>query len=219
MLVAGADVWKGAWIVVVLQDGRFARALTADAFGDVVAALPDAEVIAVDMPIDLPAGGSRRPSDDQAREFVGVRRSSVFPTPPAELLDAKNVAEANQLAREAGWPGISPYAFALGDHIKAVAPLAASDSRIREVHPEVSFREALQGELEWSKASWNGLMLRRRVLESVGIILPDDLGKGGEAGASDVLDAAIAAWSAHRIATGVAKTFPAEGSHIGAIWR
>jgi len=44
--------------------------------------------------------------------------------------------------------------------------------------------------------------LRRGILEVQGIVLPEDLGPGGEADVSDVLDAAVAAWSAGRIATG-----------------
>ncbi|MGH3778212.1 MAG: DUF429 domain-containing protein [Pseudonocardiaceae bacterium] len=43
-----------------------------------------------------------------------------------------------------------------------------------------------------------------------GIHLPDQLGDASNAGADDVLDAAAAAWSAHRIATGHADRLPAE---------
>ncbi|MGH3838777.1 MAG: DUF429 domain-containing protein [Pseudonocardiaceae bacterium] len=42
--------------------------------------------------------------------------------------------------------------------------------------------------------------------------MPDQLGDAGNAGADDVLDAAAAAWSAHRIATGHASRLPTEAS-------
>jgi len=45
------------------------------------------------------------------------------------------------------------------------------------VHPEVSFVHANGGAgLPRSKSSWNGIHLRRRILVSPGICLPEDLG-------------------------------------------
>ena len=64
-----------------------------------------------------------------------------------------------------------------------------------------------------------GVALRRGILEVQGIVLPEDLGPGGEADVSDVLDAAVAAWSAGRIATGQGVAFPEGAQRIGAIWR
>jgi predicted RNase H-like nuclease len=88
------------------------------------------------------------------------------------------------------------------------------------VHPEVSFVSA-NGDrhLPWSKASWNGVNVRRRILEKHGIRIPEDLGPAGGAGVADVLDAAIAARSASRIATGKAERLPSGRERIGAIWR
>ena len=39
-------------------------------------------------------------------------------------------------------------------------------------------------------------------------MIPDDLGHAGTAGADDILDAAVAAWSASRIAAGNAISLP-----------
>ncbi len=41
-----------------------------------------------------------------------------------------------------------------------------------------------------------------------GIVIPDQLGPAGQAGADEVLDAAAAAWTAWRVATGIAKGLP-----------
>jgi predicted RNase H-like nuclease len=175
MRVAGADVWKGKWIVVVLDDGRFVRAFVAPDIVAAVGELDDCVAIGVDMPIGLPP---------------------------------------------AGVPRISAQAFALKKQILAVQPLARADQRIWEVHPEVSFTEANGGvPLEWAKSSWNGAVLRPRILESHGITIPGDLGPAGAVDVPDALDASIAAWSADRIAWGSAQSFPAGAERIGAIWR
>jgi predicted RNase H-like nuclease len=220
MRVAGADVWNGKWVIVVLDDGEFARAFIAPSIADAIAELASCSAIGVDMPIGIPSAGTSRPADLEARTFVGPRRSSVFATPSAELLACTSAAEANMLAKSQGWRGISSQAFALKKQMLAVQPLAEVDQRIWEVHPEVSFAEANGGvPLQWSKTSWNGASLRPLVLAHHGITIPEDLGTAGAADVPDVLDAAIAAWSADRIARGVARSFPADAERIGAIWR
>lgn len=174
MRATGADVWKGKWIVVVLDDLHFARAFIKLEFADAVAELDDCVAIGVDMPIGLPLAGERRPADIAARAAVGPRSSSVFPTPPLELLMCASAAEANTLAQEHGWPGISAQAFGLKKQILAVGEVVAGDERVWEVHPEVSFAEANDRvPLVWSKSSWSGAALRRCILES----RPPDAGK------------------------------------------
>ena len=62
-------------------------------------------------------------------------------------------------------------------------------------------------------------MTRRAALAGAGIVLPDDLGAGGNVPPDDVLDAAGAAWSAGRIASGSAESLPAHvDERIGPIW-
>jgi predicted RNase H-like nuclease len=64
-------------------------------------------------------------------------------------------------------------------------------------------------------------MERRRLLATAGIELPDEL-SAGQAAADDVLDAAIAAWSATRKARGEAVPLPPdppmENGRPVAIW-
>ena len=86
--------------------------------------------------------------------------------------------------------------------------IAASDERVFEVHPEVSFRHLAGDSLPWSKKSWNGLLLRRQLLADAGVALPERIPGVKGAAADDVVDAAVAAWSARRIATGVARPLP-----------
>src|SRR5687768_8917371 len=69
-----------------------------------------------------------------------------------------------------------------------------------------------------------GVVLRRRLLAREGVAIPDDLGELGEhAGVDDVLDAAVAAWSARRYAAGIARSYPDppqvfSDGHPSAIW-
>ena len=220
MKVAGADVWKGQWVVVSLDDGRLLEALIAPTIGEALSQVPDAVVVGVDMPIGLPEPGQKRAADEQARRFVGPRRSSVFSTPSRDLLEASSYKQANEMARADGRDGITIQAYGLGPLVMQVEPLAVTDGRVYEVHPEVSF-VAANGDvhLAWAKTSWNGLNLRRRILERQGIVVPDDLGPAGGAGIADVLDAAIAAWSANRIAAGTARRMPDGNERGWAIWR
>jgi predicted RNase H-like nuclease len=103
---------------------------------------------------------------------------------------------------------VSAQAHALGPRILHVTRLAANDARIREVHPEVSFR-AMNGArpLNHRKKSAGGIVERMRLLDAHGIVF-DDLGSAAVAPMDDVLDAAASAWSAHRIGTGTARSLP-----------
>jgi predicted RNase H-like nuclease len=219
MEVAGIDIWKGRWAVVVLSEGRFQRAFVAPTIQEAVAQLPRAAAIGVDIPIGLPMPGDRRPADEMARAYVGPRWQSVFMTPSLDLLEAGTHARANQIALAEGRRGISAQTYALRGMILQVKPVAEGDERIHEVHPEVSFVRANGGSpLPWSKSSWNGVHLRRQILAAQRVILPDDLGAVGGVGCADVLDAAVAAWSAHRLAGGRAVRFPDGSGRTGAIW-
>ena len=194
MRVAGVDGTKGGWVAVELDDGRFAgarliRPVACD-FGE----LADAVMIAIDIPIGF---GPRR-ADSAARTFLSGAASTVFTTPSRDVL---------QLPFGPGL-GVSAQAHALGPRILHVTQLAATDSRVREVHPEVSFRAMNGGQsLEHRKKSAGGGVERMRLLDAHGIVL-GDLDSAAYAPADDVLDAAAAAWSAHRIASGTAASLP-----------
>lgn len=201
MLVAGVDACRGGWIAVVLEAGRFTDSISTPTFARLLDSVADARVVGVDIPIGLPNEGVRA-ADFAARAFVGPRRSSVFPTPPRAALLAASYAEARGVL-----PSLSAQSFALGKKILEVE--ACVEERVIEVHPEVSFAALAGQPLRHSKRSWNGQMQRRRLLASAGIELPDEL-TAGQAAADDVLDAAIAAWSAARRERGQAATLPAD---------
>jgi hypothetical protein len=148
------------WVAVVLEANR-AFVTTDRSIKRLIESQPSCAVIAVDMPIGLPADGETRQCDQAARDYVGKRRNSVFPAPPRSVLRAATHKEATALATELNGKGISQQAYALRDKIEEVAPIADGDKRVIEVHPEVSFRAlAWDTPLDFGKKSWNGQMHR-----------------------------------------------------------
>jgi predicted RNase H-like nuclease len=220
--VVGVDAaGRLGWVGVVVDDTGFVGARFG-ALREIVEWAEPVGVVGVDIPIGHVPGGTRQ-ADIRARRFVGSRGASVFAAPPAEVLGAGSYAEANATLTGLGLPMLSRQAWALVPKMVEAAALAAVDERVFEVHPEVSFCE-LAGEcLGWSKKSWNGLLLRRRLLTDAGVELPEVIVDLGGAVADDVVDAAVVAWSARRIAGGTACPLPdppqESGGRSVAIWR
>lgn len=137
-------------------------------------------------------------------------------TPPRAALEAPTFAEGVARARAVTGKGISQQAYALRHRILEVDAFVERDERIVEVHPEVSFTELAAAVLPHSKRTPAGLAERRRRLARAGIDVPE----APRVPEADVLDAAVAAWSARRYYRGEARPLPEnhEG-RIGAIWR
>jgi predicted RNase H-like nuclease len=204
VIVVGVDGCPSGWVAVALDDGALADARFFPSFADVLTAFPRAEAVAVDMPIGLPAPPAyRRRADQDAAAFLRGQQSVVFPTYPREVYEAQPHATAVQLCRSYGWPAISRQSYGLWKRIAEVE--ACRDERVHEVHPEVSFRALANGQIGFSKRSWNGFFERRRLLRENGIELPDDL---GGVPLIDTVDAGACSWSARRIAAGAFETLP-----------
>lgn len=211
-VVLGVDRWRRRWVGVLLGASAPPTVLVDSSLEGLVARAPDASCVGVDMPIGLPA--STRVADELARSYVGSRRNSVFMTPPRPVLAAGTYPEANAIAPTlTGGRKISQQAWALRGAIPAVEAVAAHDTRLIEVHPEVSFRAMHGAELTYAKTSWNGQELRRRILADAGVVFPDRLPDCGDVPPDDVLDAAAAAWSARRYVTGEVQSFPPAALH------
>ena len=201
--VLGIDAaGKAGWVGVVADSGGFVNAHVCS-LADLIAWAEPVAAIGIDIPIGLRASGPRA-ADLAARSFVGPRRSSVFAAPPAEALAHSSYHDANTALEARGEPKMSRQTWALLPKI-IEAQSCTGDGRIIEVHPEVSFR-ALAGEpVQWSKKTWNGQTTRCQLLANAGIVLPDELANAGGVPVDDLLDAAVAAWTARRYATGEAE--------------
>ena len=73
MAIVGVDACSTGWIAVVLRD-ESVEAIHFKRIDELGAAVPDAEVIAIDIPIGLPATVTRIMETPQSR-------SPKFPTP------------------------------------------------------------------------------------------------------------------------------------------
>ncbi|MGP3939909.1 DUF429 domain-containing protein [Streptomyces sp. 6N106] len=223
--VVGVDACRTGWVAVTLcEEGQFAGADTAGGLSELLGRLPDAAVVAVDMPLGLLTAGWRE-AEALAVAMVAPHRSRVFPVPPRGVWEADDFDEANRRCRSLTGQGLSRQTWGLAAKLReANACRDGGDHRLYEVHPEVSFAAIDEGRpVAWSKKGWNGQAVRRRLLEDQGIVLPDDLGPAGRVPSDDVLDAAVAAWSARRIALRTARSLPdppqeADTGLSAAIW-
>jgi predicted RNase H-like nuclease len=213
MRVLGIDGCKAGWIAVLLEDGHFVQAQPARTFDELRSRFPAARVLAVDIPIGLP-DASARAADLEARTFLRHRSSTLYVMPPRAALFEETYERAVERCRVLGVPALSRQAYGLRAKILEVESAALQDPRIHEAHPEVSFRvmaDALGCAAPGApKKTWTGLMTRLSLLEAVDVWLPRGIGAAGLAAADDVVDAAAAAWTAHRIALQQARTFPAD---------
>jgi predicted RNase H-like nuclease len=120
------------------------------------------------------------------------------------VLETSSYTEANELSKQHFGRGISAQSYALRRKIFEVDECATTDDRIYEVHPEVCFTAMKSEPLAYTKKSWHGQQARLHLLAQNGINIPDDLGPVGLIPPDDIIDAAAAAWSAERIASGKA---------------
>jgi len=146
--VAGADGCKAGWIaafVGVNHDDVQIRVLAK--FADILTAPEQPRVVAVDIPIGLPAhiGPRGRGPERAVRPLLGERQSSVFAVPSRRAVYAPDFGAACRLALETSDPPrkVSKQLFMIASKIREVdevlrtaPPLTA---RVFEVHPEVAF--------------------------------------------------------------------------------
>jgi predicted RNase H-like nuclease len=203
--VLGVDGWRGAWVGARL-DGR-AVELLALPDAAAVLAVPEVEVVGIDMPIGLSDDGVRL-CDVEARRRLGRAGSSVFPTPVRAVLATDVYAEARALSRAATDPPRAPSAQSF-QLVRAIRSLddALGDpptDRVVEVHPELAFR-ALDPAVRDPKGTARGMAQRLAALRTVMDVDAALLDAPPRVPAVDALDACAAAWSARRIADGTAE--------------
>ena len=78
----GVDGCKGGWFCIGFDDDGDYGVGVAATFSDLLDAVPDAELVLVDIPIGLPEGPDERECDPLVRRMLGQpRSSSVFRVP------------------------------------------------------------------------------------------------------------------------------------------
>jgi len=209
--VVGADGCRAGWIAATYDpDGRRLTFTTHANFSSLLASCSEAASIAVDIPIGLTEKFRPRQCDRQARRLVGPRRSSVFPAPDRRLLQFLTYVEASIFSHEQSGKGLTRQSFAIFEKIAQVDSIMSRklQSRVFEVHPEVCFWAAADCHvLSYPKRKPAGFEERRAILERVfpGVAIPTRREAARllpGAGPDDVLDSAIASWTAWRHARG-----------------
>ena len=99
MVAVGVDARKKGWIAVALRTGTDVQAHFLESIEDLGEAIPDAEVVGIDIPIGLPDTG-RRAADIEAKTALGPRSNSVFFTPVRAALEAVTLRQFQPYARD-----------------------------------------------------------------------------------------------------------------------
>ena len=150
--VAGVDGCPAGWMVVFARVSEHEgstelRLCVQPRFADILCADQAPAVIAVDIPIGLPAQAGRggRAAEHMVRPLLGERQSSVFSVPSRAALERTDYGEACVVALATSEPPrkISKQLFMIVPKIREVdaclraEPAAAP--RVFEVHPELAF--------------------------------------------------------------------------------
>jgi predicted RNase H-like nuclease len=182
-------------------------------FRDVLSDIQNVKHIAIDIPIGLSSSGPRD-CDLTARRLLGKpRSSSVFPPPVRSALIGSNYRLASAINRRECGKGLTRQTDAIRKKIKEVDDVVTYEmqSRIHEVHPELCFWAMNKNRpMQNSKRKAEGREERRRLLSRCYPLMRQHLLELERAGAraDDLFDAAAAAWTAERIASGIAGRIP-----------
>lgn len=210
-MFVGVDGCRGGWIAVSDWGGSIDARVHDNWLSLVGDANPDA-LIAVDIPIGLPARGART-YDVEARRFLGVPRgSSVFPAPVRACLVSGSYEAVAARHRRADGRGLSKQAFNLLPKIRQLDEYLLEHTRdiprIYEVHPEVSFATWNGGQaLLHSKVKAAGRAEREQLIDAIWQGERERLWSRARFGGcrpDDLNDAFAALWTAVRIARGTA---------------
>ena len=205
LAVTGIDGCAGGWVAVTLAASGVVTSVTVAATLD---GLPLAGVAGIDMPLGL-LGAGWRDANGLARRALGRRGVTVFAIPPRPVWECATYAEASQVCRDLTGKGFSVQAWGLrrkiaeADACRRRAASSVPPVRFYEVHPELSFTAMAGAPVPDSKHTPVGLAIRRELLAVAGITVPPNVGGAAE---DDLLDAAAVAWSARRIAAGLARS-------------
>ncbi|HLK81325.1 MAG TPA: DUF429 domain-containing protein [Xanthobacteraceae bacterium] len=222
--VAGVDGCRSGWVAAFVgPDPEDVRVRAVKRFTDIFAAPERPGLVAVDIPIGLPAqiGPQGRGPERAVRPLLGDRQSSVFSVPSRAAIYAPDYREACRVALETSNPPkkVSKQLFMIAPKIRevdeALRNAPALTDRVFEVHPEVAFwrlnggRALAEPKKVKGRPFAPGLALRRSLLADHGFskAVRQDIVPPGAA-IDDLLDALACAAIARRILARVAVPFP-----------
>ncbi|MCG8441848.1 MAG: DUF429 domain-containing protein [Caulobacterales bacterium] len=215
--VAGLDGCPAGWIAALLDleaDGP-PRLMVLSHFAEVLEFVETPDVIGVDMPIGFPdlAAHGGRACARAARRRLGPRRSSVFAAPSRPALACNDYRAALAANRAGGGPGLSKQCFFLFPKMREIDAVMTPvlQTRVVEAHPELAFTAMAGAPMSHAKRLANGRAERLEALAAAGFAMdalaPHPL-PSSQVKPDDLLDACAVAWSATRVARGMAERLP-----------
>lgn len=160
--------------------------------------------VVVDMPLGLSSDGNRS-ADRAARERLGARRATFFPTPVRSVLEHEDFDSANAASRQASGRGLSMQSWNLVPKIRELDRLVEERHHhaVLEGHPESSFAELAGAPLASKKSTPEGRSERIALLADA--VHPDvDRVLADTPKRVDAIDALVLLWTARRAAAGAA---------------
>ncbi|KGF66859.1 hypothetical protein LL06_25705 [Hoeflea sp. BAL378] len=224
--LAGVDGCRAGWIALVRAPGDTRPRLMVRArFADLVDELGPGAILAVDMPMGLPAriSGPGRGPEQAIRRYLGARQSSVFCIPARAAVEAPTYLEACALALETSGPPrkVSKQAFFLFGKILEIDRMLRADpglrDRIFECHPEFAFCRLNSMAAMATPKKIRGAVNPAGIAERIAVLVrhgiePGIFADGPPRGAAmdDLVDAAVNLVMAGRHAAGLTTPFPAD---------
>jgi predicted RNase H-like nuclease len=204
--VAGVDGCRTGWVVATLGPTGLGLAVVPSIAPVLDEVADDAlAAVAIDMPVGLPATAPRA-CDAEARRLLGPRRSSVFPAPARAVLGARTFREAAERSRAATGRSLPVQAYNLVPKVAELDRAMRPDlqDRVVEAHPELAFTRLAGAPAANAKRTPEGRAERLALLAAAGV---GDLTRVRALGAApdDILDAAVLALTARRVAEGTAE--------------
>lgn len=218
--VYGVDGCPGGWAVVAVsaQGELSPEAAFAPSLRECVA---EGAVVAVDMPIGLPERieGPGRRAEQAVRPHLGARQSSVFSIPSRAAVYAPTYEDACAAALATSNPPrkVSRQAFNLFPKIRELDRLLTPQTtkHVFECHPELAFWRLNGGRPMPTPKRVKGVAMRDGLSERIDLLIANGYGASFfDRSASlkiplvDLVDAAVVALMARRIACGQAQPFP-----------
>jgi predicted RNase H-like nuclease len=200
MFVAGVDGCRAGWVAFKVElPSRVTSVEVVDLTSILREKPADLACLCIDIPIGLLDGP--RACDTEARKLLGQPRGrSVFSAPCRAALLATTHAEANKINQEKTGRGLSQQSYCIGPKIKQVDDVITPDCQkwAFEVHPEVCFWALnAKSPMAHKKKSEPGVAERLALLSPVFPEIEFHLGNRPSGVAKDdLLDAAVAAWTA-----------------------
>ncbi len=218
MNVFGVDGAPKGWAAVHFERGQVNVRLI-KRLDELFSQLPYPDIVAVDIPIGLldvyEIGG--RECDRKARRDLGKRGGSVFAPPVRAVLNAKDYEDAKCLSRASSKHNraLSRQTWGIVCKIREADDLLQRNPSlraiVREVHPEVCFRELAGEPMGFAKTRAAGRQERQTALSrafDVDSVLREGKREGLQA--TDILDALVSCWSAMRLAKGNGRSLVAD---------